>query len=154
MGEPGHGDDIMSRSTPHTASEISSTAALCDQHRQIRKLAADLTMMTQQSGFSDTEEFGRLRVAISRALQAHFEAEDKVLGHAMWSKSGMPAALLADWDRRRQRFRMSYSQHVRDWTLADAARDWAAYGRAVALCIGEGETLARFEETEIYPLTA
>lgn len=154
MGEPGHGDDIMSRSTQSAASEIAPTAALCEQHRQIRKLAADLTTMTQQSGFSDTEEFGRLRVAISRALQAHFEAEDRVLGHAMWSKSGMPAALLADWDRRRQRFRMSYSQHVRDWTLADAARDWAAYGRAVALCIGDGETLARFEETEIYPLTA
>jgi plasmid stability protein len=152
MAEPAEKGDVTPRSAAHTSREILPTAVLSEQHRQLKKLAADLTAMTQQVQVSDTEAFGRLRLAISRALQEHFEAEDRVLGHAMWSKSGMPATLLADWDRRRQQFRMAYSQHLRDWTLADATRDWAGYGKAVALRIGEAETLAQFEETQIYPL--
>jgi len=108
--------------------------------------------MTDSPPPSDTEEFSRLRVAISRALRDHFNAEDQALGGAMWSREGVPATLLSDWESQRQLFRQSYSQHLRDWPLADALRDWRGYGKAAAACIKLGEALTQIEDTQIYPL--
>lgn len=128
-----------------------SAAVLREQHGDVRKLATDLLTITLGAAPSDSEDFGRLRVAISRALRDHFNAEDQALGAAMWSPAGMPP-LLGDWDAQRQKFRQSYSQHLRDWPLAEALREWGAYRRAVADCIKAGEALVLFEETHVYPL--
>lgn len=129
-----------------------SRQILSEQHTEIRNFALAIRAMTKHQQPPDIEKFGQMRVAISRALRDHFAAEDRALGKLLWSEMGAQPQLLADWEAKRQEFRLRYSQHVRDWSLTDTLRDWPAYTKALNDCISAGEALARFEETQIYPL--
>jgi len=139
----------MTESAPSAGS---SRQTLCEQHTEIRNFALAIRAMTEHKEPPDIEKFGRIRVAISRALRDHFAAEDRALGKLLWSQTGTQPQLLADWEAKRQEFRLRYSQHVRDWSLADTLRDWPGYIKALNECISAGDALARFEETKIYPL--
>lgn len=125
---------------------------LCDQHGQIRTILARLVTITQGAAPTDSGEFAQLRLAFSRALTAHFDAEDQALGKILWSKSGVPSPLLNDWAARRQELRVRYSQHLRDWPLAAALDNWTAYRKAVLEAQKAAEAFMRFEESEIYRL--
>lgn len=124
------------------------------QHDQIRKLGAAIWGIVKQPKPEDSAEFAQLRVAMSRALTAHFQAEDQALGKTMWGTSGVPTQLLSEWEAERQKLRLLYSQHLRDWPLSEALANWNAYRMCVRERLGAAETLMKLEETAIYPLVS
>ncbi len=125
---------------------------LCEEHEKMRMIVARFQTVIQLPAPSDDPGFPQLRLTLSKALNAHFAQEDRALGKIMWGAAGMPTDLLNGWAARRQEFRTNYSQHLRDWPLSEALRDWAAYGKAVRQLAEAGEALMVIEEQQIYPL--
>lgn len=121
---------------------------LCRQHDELRGLADDYERELDKPG-ADLAALAGCRWKLARLISTHLASERMYLYAALAKRGDQTGEPLG---KRLGSLADKLSAHVRNWTPASIADDWAGYGRASReLMKVLREQIAR-EESELYPL--
>jgi hypothetical protein len=128
---------------------------LAREHDGLRALMRDFRHLMDRARPQDMPEVARLRIAFSQSFRAHLAQEDTLV-RDMQRRS--PAAetqqVVRAHGRAMTALFLRYSDHIKTWTPAQIAADWAGYRRAVIdLQNGLYERM-EWEEAHLHPLLA
>jgi hypothetical protein len=122
--------------------------SLCRQHEELRALADEYERELGKAN-ADLAALASCRWKLARLVSSHLAYERTYVLGSLATHGGMASQRFAD-DLKKVGDRLS--GHVREWTPAAIADDWAGYGRACRALINLLRAQMASEEADLYPL--
>lgn len=122
--------------------------SLCRQHEELRALADEYERELGKAS-ADLAALASCRWKLARLVSSHLAYERTYVLGALAGHGGTASQRFAD---ELKKIGDRLSAHVREWTPAAIADDWAGYGRACKALINLLRAQMDSEEVDLYPL--
>jgi class 3 adenylate cyclase len=128
---------------------------LMRDHDGLRGLMRDFRHLMERARPEDMPEIARLRIRFSQAFRAHLAQEDMLVRDMQRRPMAAEGQqVVRVHGRAMTALFLRYSDHIKEWTPARIAADWAGYRKAVLdLQTGLHERM-EWEEEHLHPLLA
>jgi predicted membrane chloride channel (bestrophin family) len=126
---------------------------LARDHDGLRGLMREFRALMDRARPEDMPEVARLRIAFSQSFRAHLAQEDAhVRDMQRWPQAAETQQIVRAHGRAMTALFLRYSDHIKAWTPAQIAADWAGYRQAVIALQNSLYERMEWEEAHLHPL--